>query len=107
MSMASLTVPIRDKKMIIWNFMEELWRKYKNAKMNGMQIKFDLNDFYYMDVFEKYLPIVGIEETKTDKLILDALQEYEKRGYIKIDAESVMLTERGIKKCQEPYHNWD
>jgi hypothetical protein len=104
--MASLTVPIRDKKMIIWNFMEELKRKYKNAKMNGLQTKFDLNDFYYMDVFEKYLPIVGIEESRTDNLILDALREYEKRGYFKIEGESVMLTESGIKKCQEPHHNW-
>jgi hypothetical protein len=107
MKLASLTIPARDKKMIIWNFMGELWRKYKNAKMNGLQAKFDLNDFYNMDVFEKYLPIVGIKESKTDNLILDALQEYEKRGYFKIEAESVMLTESGVKKCQEPYHNWD
>jgi hypothetical protein len=105
--MVSLTVPIRDKKMIIWNFMEELWRKYKNAKMIGLETKFDLNDFYYMDVFEKYLPIVGIRESKTDNLILDTLREYEKRGYFTIDEETVMLTERGIKKCQVPYHNWD
>ena len=86
--------------------MEELKRKYKNAKMNGSQTKFDLNDFYYMDVFEKYLPIVGIEESRTDNLILDALREYEKRGYFKIEGERVMLTESGIKKSQEPYHNW-
>jgi hypothetical protein len=105
--MASLTVPIRDKKMIIWNFMEELWAKYKNAKMNGLQTRFDLNNFYYMDVFEKYLPIVGIRESKTDNLILDALREYEKRGYFTIDEETVMLTERGIKKCQEAYHSWE
>ena len=105
--MSSLTIPVRDQKMIFWNFMEELWGKYKSAKMNGLQTKFDLNDFYYMDVFEKYLPIVGIKESKTDNLILDTLREYEKRGYFTIDAETVMLTERGIEKCQEPYHNWD
>jgi hypothetical protein len=87
--------------------MEELWSKYKNAKTIGLQTNFNLNDFYYMDVFEKYLPIVGIRESKTDNIILDTLREYEKRGYFRIDSETVMLTESGIKKCQEPYHNWD
>lgn len=45
--MASITVPIRDKKMIIWNFMEELWRKHQEATNDGRKPTFHLNEFRY------------------------------------------------------------
>jgi len=54
-----------------------------------------------MDVFEKYLPEVGITESNADNLISRTLQEYEKRGYYKIEGDSVTLTEKG------PKHDWD
>jgi hypothetical protein len=36
--MASVTVQARDKKMIIWNFMEEFCRKYNEATNDGRYI---------------------------------------------------------------------
>lgn len=97
----------RDKKMIVGNFMEELCKKYQNAALNRLQTKFYLKDFYYMDVFEKYLPEVGITESNADNLIRDTLQQYEKRGYYKIEGDSVTLTEKGLDKCRDVKHDWD
>ena len=35
--MESITLPNRDKKMIIWNFMEELCRKHNESINDGQQ----------------------------------------------------------------------
>jgi len=86
--------------MIIWNFMEELWRKYQDTTKDGRQPTFHLNEFTYTDVFEKYLPIVGIKESKTDSIILDALLEYEQRGY-----NIVSITERRLAECRKSVHD--
>ncbi len=104
--MASITVPVRDKKMIIWNFMEELWRKYQEATNDGRQPAFHLNEFKDFDMFEKYLPIVGIKESKTDSVILDTLLKYKQRGYYRIENNIVSLTERGLAECRKPIHDW-
>ena len=38
--MALLPVSNRDKKLIIWNFMEELWENNQNAVENKLDIQF-------------------------------------------------------------------
>jgi hypothetical protein len=105
--MSSPRITNRDKKMIFANFMEELCRKYKNAVELGLSTKFVLNDFYNTDVFEKYLPRVGIRKPETENLIIEALQEYEKRGFYKIEENNIVIRKKGIEECQNEIHNWD
>lgn len=103
----ALVAPLRDKKMIIWNFMEELWSKHKQATINGEDPRFHLVEFRNIDVFEKYLPIVGIESSRTDSVILDALYRFEQRGLYKIENNIVSLTEKGVNECRKSIHDWD
>jgi hypothetical protein len=93
--------------MIIWNFMEELWSKHKQAMLNEQHPKFHLNEFRYIDIFEKYLPIVGIENSQTDNVILDTLDRYKQRGFYRIENNVVSLTEKGLNECQKSIHDWD
>ena len=80
--MASVAVQERDKKMIIWNFMEELCRKYNKAVNDGRQPTFHHTDFESINLFEKYIMRVGNIASNTDSIILDALLEYEHRGIL-------------------------
>lgn len=100
------TPPNRDKKMIIWNFMEELCRKHKEAIGNGRQPSFNLADFEKINLFEGYVSRAGVIGSNSDSAILDALLEYEQRGYYKIENDIVNLTESGIAECQKPIHDW-
>jgi len=102
----ALAVPIRDEKMIIWNFMEEFWSKYQETKANGGDLRFHLAEFRHIDVFEKYLPVVGIPKSQADGAILDILNQYGKRGLYKIDNDIVSLTDKGLNECRKPIHNW-
>jgi hypothetical protein len=43
--MDSVTVSDRDKKIIIWNFMEELWENHQNAVKNKLDTEFKFMDF--------------------------------------------------------------
>jgi len=99
------TPPNRDKKMIIWNFMEELCKKHKDAISNGRP-SFNLADFEKINLFEGYVSRAGVIGSNTDSVILDALLEYEQRGYYKIENEIVNLTESGIAECRKPVHDW-
>jgi len=101
------TPPNRDKKMIIWNFMEELCRKHKDAISNGRQPSFNLADFEKINLFEGYVSRAGVIGSNSDGAILDALLEYEQRGYYKIENDIVNLTESGIAECRKPVHDWD
>lgn len=92
--------------MIIWNFMEELWRKYQRAITDGQQPTFSLKDFKYLGVFQKYLPTIGVEPENVDNLILETLDEYEQKGYYEIEDNKVNLTEKGILECQKSVHDW-
>lgn len=74
----------RDKKMIFVNFMEELCKKYQNAIKIGLPTMFHLDDFCNTDIFEKYLPEVGIRRPEADNLIFETLRRYEERGYYKM-----------------------
>lgn len=105
--MPSVTVQERDKTMIIWNFIEELCRKYNQAVNDGRQPIFHLTDFESINLFEKYIMRVGNIASNTDSIILDTLLEYEHRGYYKIEDDIVNLTESGIAECRKPVHDWE
>ena len=105
--MASVTVQARDKKMIVWNFMEDLCKKYNDAINDGRQPTFHLADFESINLLGKYITRVGNIDSGTDSIILDALWEYESRGYYKIENGIVNLTESGIAECRKPVHDWD
>jgi hypothetical protein len=105
--MASSTLSMRDKKMMIWNFMEELCRRAQNAINEGRQPIFHLSDFDYINLFESYLSKEGLISSNTDGVILDTLLEYENRGYYKIENDIVTMTESGMAACRNPVHDWD
>jgi hypothetical protein len=105
--MASSTPPIRDKKMMIWNFMEELCRRGQNAITEGRKPSFHLSEFDYINLFESYLSREGLISSNTDSVILDTLLEYEQRGHYKIENDMVTLTQGGIAQCRNPVHDWD
>jgi hypothetical protein len=105
--MESITLPNRDKKMIIWNFMEELCRKHNEAVNDGRQPTFHLTDFENIKLFETYISRAGVIASNTDSIILEELLEYEKRGFYKIENDIVNLTESGLAECRKPVHDWD
>ena len=105
--MALLIVSNRDKKLIIWNFMEELWENYQNAIENKLDTRFKFLDFYNIGLLTQYLKEEGVE-TSPDKVVVDTLKEYAKKtGYIDIKDNTVSLTKKGLDECQKPKHDWD
>jgi len=87
--MALLIVSNRDKKLIIWNFMEELWENYQNAIENKLDTQFKFLDFYNIGLLTQYLKEEGVE-TSPDKVVVDTLKEYAKKtGYIDIKDSTV------------------
>lgn len=103
----TVQVPLRDKKMVVWNFMEELWSKHQIAVSNRQLPVFSLSDFNSIGLFEDYLPVVGVEYSRTDSVILQALHEYQQRGYYEIQGNTVSLTKYGLELCQKSHHDWD
>ncbi len=82
--MALVTVSNRDRKMIIWNFMEELWENYQNAIENNLPTSFKIENFYDLGLLGEYLTEIGVRGS-SDKIVLDTLKVYAKEtGYIKI-----------------------
>ena len=105
--MALLIVSNRDKKLIIWNFMEELWENYQNAIENKLDTQFKFMDFYNVGLLTQYLKEEGVESSP-DKVVVDTLKEYAmKTGYIDINDNTVRLTKKGLDECQKPKHDWD
>ena len=105
--MALVTVSNRDKKLIIWNFMEELWENYQNAIENKLDTQFKFMDFYNVGLLTRYLEEEGFEASP-DKVVVDTLKEYAKKtGYIDIEDNKVRLTRKGLDECQKPKHGWD
>ena len=51
--MDSATVADRDKKIIIWNFMEELWENYQNAVKNKLETQSKFMDFYKLNISKR------------------------------------------------------
>ena len=105
--MALLIVSNRDKKLIIWNFMEELWENYQNAIENKLDTRFKFLVFYNIGLLTQYLKEEGVE-TSPDKVVVDTLKEYaNKTGYIGIKDNTVRLTKKGLDECHKPKHDWD
>ena len=105
--MFSVTVPNRDKKLIIWNFMEELWENHQNAVENKLDTQFKFMDFYNVGLLSQYLRETGVEGLP-DKIVVDTLKEYaNETGYIKIKGNTVELTKKGFIECEKPKHEWD
>lgn len=100
----------RDKKMIIWNFMEELCDKNQNAIENNLLTHFNFKDFYYIGLFNKYLSRIGPKTSSVEivVLVLDTLRKYaENEGFINIEGDIVRLTEKGLDECQKSNRDWD
>jgi hypothetical protein len=100
----------RDKKMIICKFMEELCDKHQSAKENNLPTDFKFKDFYNIDFFSKYLLNIGLRASPNEirKLVLDTLRIYaEEEGFVRIDENTVTLTEKGLLECQSSSRGWD
>jgi hypothetical protein len=98
--MALLSVSNRDKKMIVWNFMEELWENYRNAIENDLSTRFKYMDFFNLWQLDDYF---SQKET-----VLDIMKRYAKeKGYIKLKGDTVTITRNGLCECQKPIHDWD
>jgi hypothetical protein len=105
--MASVTAPNRDKKLIIWNFMEELWENHQNAVENKLDTEFKIMDFDNVGLLSQYLKETGVDGLP-DKIVVDTLKEYAKEtGCIDIKRNMVRITKRGLIECEKPKHEWD
>jgi hypothetical protein len=97
--MALVSISERQKRMIIWNFMEELLENYQNANENKLSTVFNFTDFFNFGLLSD-----GFSED--DKIAV--IKEYAKeKGYIKINGDTVTLTNKGIREARKPIHNWD
>ena len=96
----------RDKKLIIWNFMEEVCEYHQYAVKNNIDIRFKLREFHNVNLLTKFIEKEGTE-TSPDKAVVDTLKEYAKKtGYFEIQDDVVRLTEKGIHECKKPGHDW-
>jgi hypothetical protein len=97
--MALVSISERQKRMIIWNFMEELLENYQNANENKLSTVFNFTDFFNFGLLSD-----GFSED--DKIAV--IEEYAKeKGYIIIKGDTVTLTNKGIREARKPIHNWD
>ena len=105
--MDSATVADRDKKIIIWNFMEELCENHQNAVKNKLDTEFKSMDFYNVGLLSQYLKKTGVQGLP-EKIVADTLKEYgNQTGNIEIKDNMVMFTKKGLIECQKPKHEWD
>jgi hypothetical protein len=105
--MAMVTVPNRDKKLIIWNFKEELWENYQKAAENKLHTEFKFMDFYNIGLLSDFLREAAVDGF-ADKIIMDTLKEYANETvYIKIKGNTVQLTKKELIECQKPEHERD
>ena len=105
-----LTITKRDKKMIIWNFMEELCDKHQNASESNLSTDFNLKDFYNMELFGKYLIRirVSIDKLGSDSTVFDTLKKYtDRKHFIEIEGNRLRLTGKGVVECQKSSRDWD
>ncbi len=90
---------VRNKKFLIWNFMEELFDMYDQACRRGSPTVFKIRDFK-----STTLPIFTLGE----RFIFQTLKEYEKaKGFIRIQGDTVTLTSKGLLKAKEGRKDWD
>lgn len=96
--MRIVSVPEKEKKRIIWTFMEELIENFENAKESNVQA-----DFKFMD-FSNFGNLTdGFSEDDKVEVIKQFAKE---EGYIKIKGDTVKLTE-GIREARKGIHRWD
>lgn len=90
---------VRDKKILIWNFMKELCDMYDQASKKSTPTVFKIRDFK-----SARLPIFTLGE----QFIFDTLTEYEKaKGYIRIRGDTVTPTSKGLVKARQTPEDWD
>ncbi|MDW0267768.1 MAG: hypothetical protein QN835_10930, partial [Nitrososphaeraceae archaeon] len=90
---------VRDKKILIWNFMNELCHMYDQAFKKSSPTVFKIRDLK-----STRLPLFMLDE----RFIFDTLTEYEKvRGYIRIRGDTVTLTSKGLFKARQTPVDWD
>jgi hypothetical protein len=90
---------VRNKRLLLWNFMEELLKKYDKASRNGGSTVFKIRDFESIR-----LPIFSMDEP----FIFETLMEYERlRGFIRIHDGFVALTSKGLSQAKEGRKDWD
>lgn len=90
---------VRNKKFLIWNFMEELCDKYEEARSKDLPTVFKLQDFKSIN-----LPIF----LQNKNFIFDILKEYElAKGFIKINHDNVVATTKGLVRINLAQHDWD
>jgi hypothetical protein len=89
----------RDKKFLIWNFMEELLQKHDRAFRINASTVFAIRDFESIR-----LPIFQLGY----QFITETLYEYQDRkGHIQINDGNVALTREGLNGAENDIHNWD
>lgn len=89
----------RNKKFLIWNFMNELCDKYKEARSKHVPIVFKIQDFKSFN-----LPIFSQDKS----FIIETLKEYEQaKGFIKINGDDVAPTIKGLFRSKLARHDWD
>jgi hypothetical protein len=97
--LALARVSEKDRKTIIWNFMEELWENYVNARENNLPTTFNLLVFFNFGILKDGF-------TENDKL--SVIKGYAKeKGFIKIVGTEVHITKKGLKEFQNDIHDWD
>jgi signal-transduction protein with cAMP-binding, CBS, and nucleotidyltransferase domain len=90
---------VRNKKFLIWNFMNELFDMYDQARRRGSPTVFKIRDFKSIR-----LPIFTLGE----RFIFETLKAYEKaKGFIKIRGDSVTPTSKGLLNARETRKDWD
>ena len=104
--MTLVTVSNRDRKLVIWNFMEELCEYYQYAVENKIDTQFKFKEFNNISLLTKFLKEEGIEGSP-DKVVEDTLKQYaSKTRYIYVQGDMVSLTEKGLVECKKPHHDW-
>ena len=97
--MALVSISERQKRMIIWNFMEELLENYQNANENKLSTVFNFTDFFNFGLLSD-----GFSED--DKIAV--IKEYAKEnGYVKLKDDTVTLTSKGRREARKSKHDWD
>jgi hypothetical protein len=105
------TISNRDKKIIIWSFMEELCDKYLHASENNLPTYFNVKDFCNVGILARYLlriDVTDLNGSSGGALILDTLSKYaERKGFIKVEGDILKLTENGIAERKKSRRGWD
>jgi hypothetical protein len=97
--LALVDVPEKQRKLIIWNFMEELLENYQNATENNLPLIFNIKDFFSFGLLKD-----GFSEH--DKL--NVVKTYAKEsGFIKFKDNKITLTKKGQSEAKKSRHSWD